>query len=78
MAAQLNVTLNFSDNDEYAGRIIVKKVTVKKPRRNATSTTFKIKLKGTDKASKKVAKQLNKSLKRIPITLIANDSSNPR
>ena len=47
----------------------IKKVTAKKPKKNASYTTVTIKLKGNDKAAKKTAKALNRSLKNIMIKL---------
>ena len=50
--------------------ISVKSVKAKKPKKNASSTSIKIKLKGSDKQSKAAAKSMNRLLKKIGVTLV--------
>lgn len=55
--------------------ISIKSVKAKKPKKNASSTTVTIKLKGSTKETKKAVKSLNRSLKNISITLKTTTSS---
>lgn len=73
IASACNVSLTIIEGSG----ISIKSVKAKKPKKNATTTTVTIKLKGSDKASKKAVKIMNKSLKNIPITLTngSNDTS---
>jgi len=69
VASSAGVSMKLLKNGEDASGISVKSVKAKKPKKNASSSTITIKLKGSDKETKKAVKAMNKSLKKIPITL---------